>query len=81
MAFCEAHTQRSGDGWALGANGLGIGPMIVVREDGSTSQVQGSQLEAWIYHQGQWMLRGNITPQPGDWVRTRFPGEEWPPQD
>ena len=81
VAHCGEHMQRDGDGWALGANGLGIGPMIVVREDGSTSQVQGSQLEAWIYHQGQWMLRGNITPQPGDWVRTRFPGEEWPPQD
>ena len=81
VAFCEAHTQRSGDGWALDANVQEIGPVIVVREDGSTSQVQANQIQPWIYHQGQWMPRGSIIPQPGDWVRGRFPGEEWPPQD
>lgn len=81
VAFCEAHTQRSGDGWALDAGGNEIGPLIVVREDGSTSQIQADQIEPWIYHQGQWMPRGSIVPQPGDWTRGRFPGEEWPPQD
>ena len=81
VAFCDAHTQRSGDGSAIGTNGQEIGPVIVVREDGSTSQVQADQIQPWIYHQGQWMPRGGIVPQPGDWVRGRFPGEEWPPQD
>ena len=81
VAFCEAHTQRSGDGWALDANGNEIGPIIVVREDGSTSQIQANQIERWIYRQGQWIPGQGVVPQPGDWVRPRFPGEEWPPQD
>ena len=81
VAECDAHMKREGDGWALDENGKGIGPIIVVREDGSTSQIQGSQTERWIYRQGQWMPQGNIVPQQGDWVVTRFPGEEWPPQD
>lgn len=81
VAECTAHMQRDGDGWALDAEGRGIGPAIVVREDGSTGQVQGSQIEQWIYHQGVWRLKGSTNPQPGDWVCIRFPGEEWPPQD
>ncbi len=82
VAFCEQHTQRSGpDGWALDAQGHEIGPLIVVREDGSTSQVQANLVEGWVYHQGQWMLNRGVRPQPGDWIRLRFPGEEWPPQD
>lgn len=39
VAECDAHTQRDGDGWALDANGNAIGPIVVVREDGSTSQI------------------------------------------
>ena len=82
VAFCEQHTQRSGlDGWVLDAQGHEIGPLIVVREDGSTSQVQANLVEGWIYRNGQWMPRQGVKPQPGDWVRPRFPGEEWPPPD
>ena len=81
VAECDAHTQRDGDGWALDANGRAIGPIIVVREDGSTSQIQAEQIERWIYRQGQWMPGQGVAPQPGDWVRSRFPGEDWPPQD
>ncbi len=82
VAFCEAHTQRTGpNGWILDAQGHEIGPLVVVREDGSTSQIPANQVDGWIYHQGQWRLNKGITPQPGDWVRLRFPGEEWPPQD
>ena len=82
VAFCEAHTKRTGpDGYELDAQAHEIGPLIAVREDGSTSQIQADLVEGWIYHQGQWMLNKGVTPQPGDWVRTRFPGEEWPPQD
>ena len=82
VAFCEQHTQRSGpDGWVLDAQGHEIGPLIVVREDGSTSQVQANLVESWIYRNGQWIPGQGIKPQSGDWVRARFPGEEWPPQD
>lgn len=82
VAFCEQHTQRSGpDGWVLDAQGHEIGPLIVVREDGSTSQVQANLVESYIYRNGQWMPGQTTKPQPGDWVRARFPGEEWPPQD
>ncbi|MGI4788065.1 MAG: DUF1559 domain-containing protein [Janthinobacterium lividum] len=81
VAFCDAHTQRNGEDPALDANGKEIGPVIVVREDGSTSQVQASQIEQWVYSQGHWRLKGTIAPLPGDWTRPRFPGEEWPPQD
>ncbi len=82
VAFCEAHTKRTGlDGYELDAQGHEIGSLIIVREDGSTSQVQANLVEGWIYHQGQWMLNKGVTPQPGDWIRLRFPGQEWPPQD
>ena len=82
VAVCGVHTERDGpDGYKLDAQGHGIGPLIVVREDGSTSQVQANLVGSWIYHQGQWMLRAGATPQRGDLVRPRFPGEEWPPQD
>ena len=82
VAGCGAHTQRDGpDGYALDEQGCAIGSIIIVREDGSTGVVQGSQTDRWIYHQGQWMLRAGVTPLPGDYERTRFPGEEWPPQD
>jgi len=81
VAECNAHMQRDGDGWTVGANGRGIGPAIVVREDGSVSQIQGSQIEPWIYRQGQWKPAAGISPEPGDWMGSRFPGEEWPPQD
>lgn len=81
VAFCEAHAQRDGNGWVMDASGHEIGPLIVAREDGSASQVQASQTERWIYRQGQWMSGQGVTPQTGDWIRLRFLGEEWPPQD
>lgn len=82
LVFCEAHTQRDGsNGWVLDAQRCEIGPLVVVREDGSTSEVEASQVNGWIYHRGQWMLNNGVKPQPGNWMRLRFPGEEWPPQD
>ena len=82
VAFCEAHTRRAGpDGYELDAQGHLIGTLMVVREDGSTGQVQANLVEGWLYHQGQWVLNKGVKPQPEDWVRLRFPGEEWPPQD
>ena len=82
VAFCNEHAKRSGpDGWELDAQGHAIGPLIVVREDGSTSQVQAGLVEGWIYRQGRWIPDQGVKPQPGDWRRARFPGEEWPPQD
>ncbi len=82
VAFCDEHTRRSGpDGWALDAQGHEIGPLIVVREDGSTSQIQADRVERWVCHNGQWAPLPYGLPQVGDLMRSRFPGEEWPPQD
>ena len=82
VAYCDVHTKRLGpDGYELDAQGHLIGPLIVVREDGSTSQIQADRTEFWICRNGRWMPRQDIKAQTGDWGAVRFPGEEWPPQD
>ena len=85
VAVCNAHVRRLGpNAWATDADGKFIGPRIVVREDGSTSQVQAEQVEYWVKHEGQWALYPHgprVQPQVGDLENWRYPGEEWPPQD
>ena len=82
VALCSTHTKHLGpDSWATDAQGNFIGPLLVVREDGSTSQIQANLVEHWLYRNGQWMLFPHGLPQPGDWVENHYPGEEWPPQD
>lgn len=83
VAWCEQHTLRSGDsGWAI-ENGTEVGPIIVVREDGSTATIPSGQIESWAYQQGQWHQMSNDgLPCPQDaYCDLRFPGEQWPPEN
>lgn len=80
VAWCAQHTERSGeDGWVLDADGKESGPLVVVREDGSASRVQASQVTHWIYNGGQWQP-GQLFCPPDTICTPRFPGEEWPPE-
>ncbi len=82
VAVCSQHTERSGDdGWVIDASGHEIGPLIVVREDGSTSRIQASRVEGWAYQAGRWRLLGSGAVCPIDaYCDYHFPGEEWPPE-
>ena len=80
VALCNVHFPHCGED-CYTEDPQEIGRLVIVREDGSTSRIRASQVEGWIYRQGQWIPSKGVKPQPGDWVRARFPGEEWPPQD
>ena len=78
VALCNVHFPHCGED-CYTEDPQEIGRLVIVREDGSTSRIRASQVEGWIYRQGQWIPSKGVKPQPGDWVRARFPGEEWPP--
>ncbi len=82
VAFCTTHTKHlAPDVWNYEGGHLN-GPLIIVREDGSTSQIEAARVEQWDYHNGLWtQLPSRGLPQIGDLQHDRFPGEEWPPQD
>lgn len=84
VALCTSHTKHLGpDLWNY-EGGHFNGPLIVVREDGSTSQIPADTVERWACHNGQWRqlpYGPNVEPQVGDLMNLRYPGEEWPPQD
>jgi len=85
VAVCTAHTRHlDPNTWAMEGRHF-IGPLIVVREDGSASQIQADRVEQWACHNGQWWrLPENyplVEPQVGDLRNARYPGEEWPPLD
>ena len=78
VALCNVHFPHCGED-CYTEDPQEIGRLVIVREDGSTSRIRASQVEGWIYRQGQWIPSKGVKPQPGDWVRARFPSEEWPP--
>lgn len=80
VVLCNVHFPHCGED-CYTEDPQETGRVVIVREDGSTSQIKSSQMEGWVYRQGQWIPRKGVTLQRGDLVRARFPGEEWPPQD
>ena len=82
VAYCATHTiHLAPDVWNYEGGHLN-GPLIIVREDGSTSQIEAASVERWVCHNGQWIqLPSHGLPQVGDLMKERYPGEEWPPQD
>lgn len=82
VAYCTTHTiHLAPDVWNYEGGHLN-GPLLIVREDGSTSQIEAALVEQWDCHNGQWTkLPARGLPQVGDLRHDRYPGEEWPPQD
>ena len=74
MALCLEHLEPLDWGPLGSGYSLTKGLYTVVREDGSASKVQASQVEWWNYHAGSWIQRKDI----GDYMH--FPGEPWPPE-
>jgi len=82
VAFCGQHAKRIGpDGWELDSTGHVIGPVNIVREDGSTKTIRGNQIDFYAFAAGQWsLLDDHICPDTAQYCYARYPGEEWPPE-
>ena len=80
VALCSVHFPHYGED-CYTEDPQETGRLIIVREDGSTSQIRSSQVEDWVYRQGRWTPGRVGTLQHGDLIWSRFPGKEWPPRD
>ncbi len=73
LVFCDSHVR---DKWSPSQS---LGDFIVLRTDGSTSQIASKRVVQWSYYGGHW-YPPNLPPIINASIWDVFPGEQWPPQ-